>query len=322
VNDEPAYSLSDNDMPPLFHNADQRAIRAQKFFFGWLQSELILLGLGVLVGAFNGAATSIGPVSLLVPPFTVDGFRISTLSAFEITEAGLLTLALVMRLVRVITRPERLWYEARAVAESVKPIAWRYAVGGEPFQEANSPDDLDAIVANRFGGIQTDLSKYKAPDQVVQQHQVTPAMSAVRGLSLVARKQIYREGRVEDQQRWYNRKSRFNGARALQSHVTLIVVEVLAICAALLPIALTAFHLFPLNLQSLAANIAGGGAAWMQAKRYEDLNVSYKVTASELAQVSKDIENQQDEPAWARFVENAEGSMSREHQLWRATRTN
>jgi hypothetical protein len=309
-------------MPPLFHDADKRAIRAQKFFFGWLQWELILLGAGVLVGAFNGAADHIGPVSLLIPPFSVGGIRITTLSAFEIVEAALLTLALVMRLVRVITRPERLWYEARAVAESVKSIAWRYAVGGEPFQEANTPDELSAIVANRFGGIQSDLSKYKAPDAVIQQHQVTPTMSAVRELPLATRKQIYRKGRVEDQQRWYDRKSRFNRSRALQSHVTLIVVEVLAICAALLPIALAALHAFPLNLQSLAANIAGGGAAWMQAKRYEDLNVSYKVTASELTQVSKDIDNQPDEAAWGHFVENVEGSMSREHQLWRATRTN
>jgi len=84
--------------------------------------------------------------------------------------------------------------------------------------------------------------------------------------------------------------------------------------------ALAALHLFPLNLQSLAANIAGGGAAWMQAKRYEDLSASYKVTASELKQVAADIDRQQDEASWARFVENVEGSMSREHQLWRATR--
>lgn len=146
-------------------------------------------------------------------------------------------------------------------------------------------------------------------------------MSAVRALPLEERKRIYRADRVDNQQQWYDRKSRFNLRRALQSHVTLIVVEVLAVCAALLPIALAALHFFPLNLQSLAANIAGGGAAWMQAKRYEDLNVSYKVTASELAQVSKDIEKQPDEATWARFVENAEGSMSREHQLWRATRT-
>jgi hypothetical protein len=321
MSDEHAQTLSDQDMPALFHHADKRAISAQKFYFGWLQWELILLGLGVLVGAFNSVATHIGPVSLVVPPFTVFGFRITTLTAFEIAEAGLLALALLMRLSRVITRPERLWYEARAVAESVKSIAWRYAVGGEPFQEAYTPDELQQVVNDRFGGINTDLTQYHAPDAVLQQHQVTPGMNAVRGLSLADRKRIYRSGRVEDQQGWYNRKSGFNHRRALQAHWTLIIVEVLAVFAALLPIGLAALHVFPLNLQALAANIAGGGAAWMQAKRYEDLDVSYKVTAKELAQVAKDSDNQADEPAWARFVENAEGSMSREHQLWRATRT-
>ena len=321
MTDEPAHTLTERDMPPLFHHADKRSARAQRFFFAWLRWELILLGLGVLVGAFNGVTTQIGPVSLLVPPFTIGGIRITTLSAFEITEAALLALALVMRLIRFITRPERLWYEARAVAESVKSIAWRYAVGGEPFQEANSPEDLRAIVADRFQTMQDDLTRYKAPDAVRQLHQVTPGMNAMRDLPLDARKQIYREGRVDDQLGWYTSKTRFNHRRALQSHITLIVVEILAVCAALLPIILAALRLFPLNLQSLAANIAGGGAAWMQAKRYEDLDVSYKVTASELKQVAKDIERQHDEPSWARFVENVEGAMSREHQLWRATRT-
>lgn len=316
----PTPTLTDAGMPPLFHHADQRSIKAQKRFFDWLWWELILLGLGVLVGAFNGIATSVGPVSLIVPPFTVVGLRVTTLSAFEITEAALLTVALVMRLIRVITRPERLWYEARAVAESVKSIAWRYAVGGEPFQEARTGDDLAAIVTDRFNGIRTDLSKYKAPDMIAQQHQVTPEMRAVRELPLNARKHIYRVGRVVDQQKWYARKSEFNRNRANLSHGVLIAVEIVAIFAALIPLILAALHIFPLNLQSLAANIAGGGAAWMQAKRYEDLTTSYKVTASELKQVAANIDQPQEESDWARFVENAEGSMSREHQLWRATR--
>jgi len=313
-------TLTDDDMPPLFHHAVKHAMRAQRRFFAWLEAELVLLGLGVLVGAFNGSADHLGPISLLVSPFTINGLHIPALSAFEITEAALLAVALVMRLIRVITRPERMWYEARAVAESVKSIAWRYAVGGEPFQEARSPNALNAIVNDRFNGIRTVLTKYKAPDQVVEQHQVTPAMRAIRALPLVSRKLVYRTGRVEDQQKWYVDNARFNRQRTLQTHAVLILVEVLAIFAALLPMALAALHLFPLNLQSLAANIAGGGAAWMQAKRYEDLSASYKVTASELKQVAADIDRQQDEASWARFVENVEGSMSREHQLWRATR--
>ncbi len=317
----PALKLQDADMPPLFHDADQRAVRAQKFFFAWLQWELILLGLGVLVGAFNGIARAIGPFSLVVPPFRLFGLHITTLSAFEIVEAALLTIALALRLLRVFRRPERLWYEARAVAESVKSISWRYAVGGEPFQEANTPAQLNAIVADRFDNIQADLSKYKPPAAVRDQAQVTSTMSAIRAQSLDVRKQVYRDDRVRDQQSWYQRKSRFNRTRAIQTHTILIIVEVVAILAALLPIVLLALGLFPLSLQALAANIAGGGAAWMQAKRYEDLNVSYKVTASELTKVDQDIDKQVDEESWARFVENVEGSMSREHQLWRATRT-
>ncbi|MDE3230035.1 MAG: SLATT domain-containing protein, partial [Chloroflexota bacterium] len=188
------------------------------------------------------------------------------------------------------------------------------------FDLAHSPETLAAIVRDRFHNIRTDLSKYRAPDAVIQREQVTPQMAAIRKLPLEQRKVIYRDGRVLNQQEWYMGKARFNKRRAWQSHFILIVVEVLAVIAALLPIALTAFHFFPLNLQSLMANIAGGGAAWMTAKRYEDLNASYSVTANELRKVAADSERPQDEAAWGRFVENAEGSMSREHQLWRATR--
>lgn len=316
----PTPTLTDADMPPLFHHADQRSIKAQKRFFSWLWWELILLGLGVLVGAFNGVATSVGPISLILPPFTVAGLRITTLSAFEITEAALLTVALTMRLIRVSTRPERLWYEARAVAESVKSIAWRYAVGGEPFQKALTADALNSVVSDRFNGIRTDLSKYQAPDAVAQQHQVTPAMRTVRDLPLDLRKRIYRAERVSNQQKWYTGKADFNRRRANTAHFALIVVEIVAIFAALIPLILASLHIFPLNLQSLAANIAGGGVAWMQAKRYEDLNASYSVAARELKQVVANIDKPQEESDWARFVENVEGSMSREHQLWRATR--
>ncbi len=318
----PEVTLTERDMPPLFHDADRRSIRAQRRYTDWLMWELIFLGGGVFVGAFSGVTTRIGPVPLLLPPFTIFSFHISTLNAFEVTEAVMLAVALILRVLRLSFRPDRLWYEARAVAESVKSIAWRYAVGGEPFQIAATPDALNAVIGDRFKYIQADLTKYKAPDSVRQRHQITPGMDAVRALPLEARKRVYRQQRVDDQQAWYTRKSAFNRSRALWAHGILIAIEFLAVFAAFLPLILTALHIFPLNLQSLMANIAGGGAAWMQAKRYEDLEVSYKVTSSELRKVDSDIAQQEDEISWARFVENVEGSMSREHQLWRATRTN
>ena len=46
-------------------------------------------------------------------------------------------LAAVLKVHALTTKAERLWYEARAVAESVKSLAWRYAVGSEPFRVDN-----------------------------------------------------------------------------------------------------------------------------------------------------------------------------------------
>ncbi len=313
-------TLTDDDMPALFQHADKRSARAQTLYFTELTTELTLLGLGVLVGAFNGAITQIGSVSMKIAPFDVVGIHITTLTYIMITEAALLLVALLVRFIRVFTKPEKMWYEARAVAESLKSIAWRYAVGGEPFEKAHSGDALSAVLNDRFIGIREDLTRYKAPANLLRQGEVTPQMESIRALRLDQRKQVYRVGRVKNQQDWYTKKAAFNQSRAWWAHRILILVEVLAVFAALLPIGLAALHVFPLNLQSLMANIAGGGVAWMAAKRYEDLNASYSVTAKELEKVASDSERPQDEPAWANFVENAEGAMSREHQLWRATR--
>lgn len=317
---QPLPTLEETDMPNLFQHADKQAVKAQKIYLGWLRGELILLGLGVFVGVFNGFITQIGSFPMKIEPFYVAGIHITTLTYITITEAALLFIALLARIIRIAARPERLWYEARAVAESVKSIAWRYAVGGAPFEKTQSGDTLSAIVDDRFKNIRTDLSKYKATESALRQGQVTPQMEAIRALGFDQRKRVYRVGRVADQQTWYTNKAAFNLSRARWSHGILIVVEILAVLAALLPIVLSALQFFPFNFQSLMANIAGGGVAWMAAKRYEDLNASYSVTAKELKKVASDSEKPQDEPSWALFVENAEGAMSREHQLWRATR--
>lgn len=313
----PTLTLRDADLPPLFHHADRRAARAQRGFFGWLSWELMLLWIGVLTGVVGVGLAAIWPAQLGATLTTIQGRAISGETGFEIAEALLLAIALLMRVVRVATHPEFVWYEARAVAESVKSIAWRYAVGGAPFGEERATAEADQFVQARMRETLTDVTRYKAPNAITTAEQITPAMRALRALPLDARKEVYRVDRVKDQEGWYTRKSRFNRRRAWQAHAGVIAAEVLAVAAALV----AALHVIPLNLQSLMTTIAGAGAAWMQAKRYEDLEVSYKVTARELAKVASDSAAPATDAAWANFVENAEGSMSREHQLWRATRT-
>jgi hypothetical protein len=101
------------EFPPVFAAADRVSLEAQRRFLRSTRAQLLLLVLAGAAGVFSitlgrlDTAALLGGVALL-------------------TAAGLR-----LRLLR--TRPHSIWYEARAVAESVKTLAWRYAVCGNPF---------------------------------------------------------------------------------------------------------------------------------------------------------------------------------------------
>jgi hypothetical protein len=61
--------------------------------------------------------------------------------------------------------------------------------------------------------------------------------------------------------------------------------------------------------------------SWLQTKQHSNLIESYSVAAQELAAIKAQISPQDTEEAWARFVKEAEEAISREHILWKASRT-
>ena len=50
----------------------------------------------------------------------------------------------------LILQPERTWYEGRAVAESVKTLAWRYSVCADPFPKEMSRAEAESNFVNAF----------------------------------------------------------------------------------------------------------------------------------------------------------------------------
>jgi hypothetical protein len=61
-------------------------------------------------------------------------------------------------------------------------------------------------------------------------------------------------------------------------------------------------------------------AAWLQTKQYRALATAYGITALELASVRTQVQWQQNDNDWAKFVNDAEEAFSREHTLWKASR--
>jgi conflict system pore-forming effector with SLATT domain len=308
---KPAVSFGDHEMPGLFTAADSASILAQKRFFSWLRAELVLLSLAAAVALFN----TISATALPVGPFSVSGFSIPALSLPELVSALFIFLALLIRIFRYIRHYDTQWYEARAAAESVKSLGWRYAVGGRPFPLGGDEAAAKERLLKRLNETLTDVARDLSQTNFTAEQQITSGMERMRGQPLAARQEAYRIGRIVDQEKWYNRKSQWNKTRGLQWHWVMMVVEALGAAGAVA----VAFHWLPFSPQGLAAAIVGGIISWTQTKRYQDLYASYRVTASELASIEIGIASQTTEAAWSTFVDEAEEACSREHRLWRAT---
>jgi hypothetical protein len=171
--------MRDEDFPALYRAADRSSLDGQSRFLAATRVRLI----GLVVAAIGGA------FDLSVASF--DSFGFVGLVAFVV--------ALGAEIYTVTAKPDRLWYEGRAAAESVKTLAWRYAVGGEPFPESLPPTEVDSVFLGRVGEVLKDLRDLDLTPILTADQQITVTMREVRSRGFEERKKAYESERVEDQ---------------------------------------------------------------------------------------------------------------------------
>ncbi|MGI8518399.1 MAG: DUF4231 domain-containing protein [Acidimicrobiia bacterium] len=286
--------------PVLHHEADATSLWGQRAHLRNIRLELIFLIAGAIAGAVSlGTVGAVDLAGLL---------------------AGLFFLAaLTMRHVASTQRPEARWYQGRAAAESVKTLAWRYAVGGDPFGLALSKSEVDRLFIARLSDILGDLGDVMLTMVTGSGSQITIEMRTMRELGLEARKHAYASQRIEDQRRWYAAKAAYNTRRLRIWLTVTLALEVAGVGTGLL----IAVRLFETSghLLGIFATMVAAATAWIQTKQHGTLATSYSVAAQELASVSALIEHQTTDEEWERFVGSSEAAISREHTLWRASKT-
>lgn len=297
VDDEhPRSSGPPVEMPALHHAADRTSTAGQRRSLRLKAGQLTLLALA----SFSTVLVwSIGEVNLAA-----------------IGGAAAVVFAGVLRVQAKITDPKRLWYQGRAGAESAKTLAWRYAVGGDPFPVSLQGRDVDALYIERLREILTDLEGLSVRE-AGDGEEITGWMRETRRLPLSQRRDVYEHRRIADQRAWYSSKAALNGRRSDAFGVILLTFEAVAIIQALLK----ATGLIDVDLLAFGATVIAGVVAWVETKDFDTLESAYAVAARELAAINALIRYQDTEEEWANFVSNAEDSISREHTLWRASRT-
>lgn len=293
-------TVSNEDLPALYRAADAASMRAQKAYLKLVRADLALI-----VGA--SLATS---VALSSP-----GSRVAAALAGALAlVAGLILTTLVLQ-----SKPDKLWFGYRAIAESVKTIAWRYMTGAEPYAVSLAPSDADSLFANELGDIVRErkavgvhLGGSDASGQ-----QITAKMQQVRSGALDSRKRIYDEDRIQGQRRWYGAKARAN---ARSSSAWLYVVAGTQLAGAAAAISLVHWPEFEVNLAAVFASAAAAFIAWLQLKQHQELAHGYGLAAHELGLIEARLDHIGSEEEFAAFVADAESAISREHTMWTARR--
>jgi hypothetical protein len=286
-------------LPELFVSADLASAQAQRRF---LRSTALQLGLLVVAAVSGVTSVKLGNQDL-------DWSQIVATCAFL---AGASLKAHV-----AITKPDHVWYQARAAAESARTLAWRYAVCGQPFRADLPERELDRLFIERLHAVLEPLRGVTLVPSDQQLQQITDWMRRSRSLPLEDRTAIYAARRIEEEQRWYADRALRNAKQASFWSLTMVTFEIAGALTSLL----TSVGAIHLNVAGLAATVVGVATAWMQTKQHQNLASAYAVAARELADIRALIGEASDEEQWSRFVDNAEGAISREHTLWTSSRS-
>lgn len=281
-------------LPALHAVADDASNRQQSFYFGLVLTEY-------------AALIAVSVLSVNVIPER----------RYIIAYGVLLGLALTTLVVRSVLKPEQRWYQARALAESVKTTAWKFAMAAKPFQhDAEDASRLrqmlqDLLEANRSVGSQFNGSN-------VGGDQITAEMEAVRMLPRSERLEVYMRDRVEDQLDWYARKSKTNASSGRRFAIVLGGLYVIAFLILLIRLDQPQWiYAHPDPLILLGASVLG----WMQIKRFNELGASYGLTALEIGILKSRAPEIVNDGALSTFIDDAEEAFSREHTQWLARRS-
>jgi len=291
---------TDEHLPALFRATDRSSSVAQRTYLGLVRANLVLIVVG-------SVATSLG-----VPSRDLRVLLWLLGAVALVTGLGLTVFLLQLK-------PDEQWFGARAVAESVKTIAWLYMTRAGPYRGC-SPDhqaddqfsrDLADILHER-PAIDVDVGGSESAAE-----EITARMREVRSLDVEARKAIYLRDRIGDQRAWYGERARAN-ARA--STRWLVATGAAQLSGAVAAVAMVRWPDFTFHLASVLASIAAVLVGWREVMQYGQLGHAYSLAAQELGLIEVRAAHVTTEDDLATFVADAEQAISREHTMWAARR--
>jgi hypothetical protein len=286
--------------PALYKCADAASIKAQNIYLLFFRLNLLLLAMGALTGSF-----------------AIGGLKQKQI-IYSAT-ALLFFLSLFTTLLLAYFRWDRIWHSGRAVAESAKSLTWKFICGAEPFQhsleERKATESFTASLNELLQENKKLSSELIGPDAFCEQ--ITDEMRTLRISSTFVLRDAYLSQRVNEQQAWYATKATSNRHSQSNWFWILIATQALACAGTLI---LIKYPDVSWQGTPVISSLATAILAWVQVKKFQELSESYGLAAQELSIIAARAANVSSREDLARFVNDSETAISREHSMWVARR--
>lgn len=288
--------MENTNYPALYQAADKASLNNQKLF-------TVLMGFNLV---FMIAGSLLTILKLQFPNVSICVYIISSI---------MLLVAFIITFVLKIRKFEDVWYQGRALAESVKTLTWRYMSCSEGFESKLSVEDSNNVLLSKIEELK---NKFKEEIQhfdskLLLLPSVTKVMVELRLKPLNARKTYYAENRIENQKSWYSDKAEYNRKKQNCWFVVILISQFLAIIASVL---LIIFPTSTWNLVGLFTTVASVGIAWNQLKQHQEHKQAYITAAFELQLIKEKALSINSEDEFSKYVLDSENAISREHTLW------
>jgi len=290
--------LKTTDFPSLFQAADKASVQAQKNYLIIIGLDLSFMIIGSLLAIYS---------------FKCD---FNKLIVYSISGLFLLT-SLILTIVLKSKAFEDIWYQGRALAESVKTLTWRFATCSELFENNLSKDEVSGRFLERLKELSNefkDLNK-TLDANILSLPIISPKMESIRNLSAMERKEYYINERIKEQKKWYSDKAEFNKRKFDMWFGVIILAQFLSLVSIIILIKNPSLDW---NLVGLFTTISAAAISWLQLKQHQELKQAYTTAAQELNFIEASSSTITTENELSRFVLDSENAISREHTLWLA----
>ncbi|MDD3042719.1 MAG: DUF4231 domain-containing protein [Methanosarcinaceae archaeon] len=287
------------DLPDSYFIYNKSAITAQRNHFRQIRCELIQLVIVAILSLIislsnNETISTIGFSAIVVI------FLIGIIIQFHYSKQQF----------------GRKWFESRAVAESIKSLAWQYAVGCGNFCEE---DRAELLFLQQIRQIK---ETYKVnPDPKTTSSGILDekkqSMEKIRKMEWELKRETYIKERIDDQITWYTDKAKLNKKYSDRYEILVILLQLIVIVAG---IVLVYTHINGAPVLALIVMLITSIIGWSRSKQYAELVEPYQNASRELNEIRQEILFVKDKKDFQCFVLNAEQAISREHTMWLVNR--